>query len=56
MIYIPEAIPFEVTVSQKSAEINGRSFGGSLVPRARLSRLDDTLAGAVRTDIEGHIE
>jgi lipopolysaccharide transport system ATP-binding protein len=42
--YVPEAIYFEITVSAQSAGINGRSFGGSLVPRVRLSRLQDPCA------------
>jgi ABC-type polysaccharide/polyol phosphate transport system ATPase subunit len=49
--YVPEAIAFEIAVSPKSADINGRSFGGSLVPRVRLSRLQDALAVAVCGDI-----
>jgi len=48
--YIPEAINFEITESQKSVDINGRSFRGSVVPRVRLSRLQDALAFAVSGD------
>ena len=30
--YLPDALPFEIAVSSRSAEINARSFGGALVP------------------------
>ena len=39
--YLPEAVFFEVQASTKSAEMNSRSYGGCLVPRVRLSRLQD---------------
>jgi ABC-type polysaccharide/polyol phosphate transport system ATPase subunit len=41
--YLPEAILFEVAASTLSAEINGRAFGGSLVPRVALSPLVNAL-------------
>lgn len=36
--YVPEAISFEICASSKSAEINTRTFRGSVVPGVRFSR------------------
>jgi hypothetical protein len=35
--HMPQAIPFGITVSSQSAEINGQSFGVWLAPRMRFS-------------------
>jgi lipopolysaccharide transport system ATP-binding protein len=37
--YIPDAVSFEVTVSEKSAEINAQTFGGLIVPRVAISTI-----------------
>ncbi len=54
--YLPEAVSFEITVSAKSAEINGRGFGGSLVPRVRFSKLQNVVSAVAQFKIEGPVE
>jgi ABC-type polysaccharide/polyol phosphate transport system ATPase subunit len=51
--YVPDAISFEVTASERSAEINGRTFGGVLVPRVRLSPLAGALPFTAYAGVEG---
>ena len=50
--YLPEAIPFEITVNAKSADINGRTFGGSLLPEVKMSKLQREFANTTRGEIE----
>jgi lipopolysaccharide transport system ATP-binding protein len=53
--YLPEAILFEIRTSSRSAEINGRTFGGSVVPRVRLSTVQDIVASGALADLEGRV-
>lgn len=44
--YIPDAVTFEVVASAEAAVINSRTFGGSLVPRVRLSKVEPVSVAA----------
>jgi hypothetical protein len=41
---VPEAILFEIAANERSASVNTNTFGGSLIPRPRVSQLAPQLA------------